>query len=48
MPADDKDAARVIVARVVVQTLKDLKMKYPVVSDAKLKELKAIGKELAR
>lgn len=48
VPADDKDTARLIVSRVVVQTLKDLKMEYPVISEAKLKELRAIRKELAK
>ena len=47
VPADDKDTARLIVSRVVVKTLKDLNMKYPEVSDAKLKELRAIRKQLA-
>jgi len=47
VPADDKDTARLIVSRVVVKTLKDLKMKYPELSPAKLKELGAIRKQLA-
>ena len=47
VPADDKDTARLIVSRVVVKTLKDLDMKYPELSDTKLKELRAIRKQLA-
>ena len=47
VPADDKDTARLIVSRVVVKALKDLKMKYPELSEAKLKELRAIRKQLA-
>jgi len=48
VPADDKETARLIVSRVVVKTLEDLKMKYPEVSDEKLKELRAIRKQLAK
>ena len=29
VPADDKDNARLIVSRIVLDTLKDLKMAYP-------------------
>ena len=48
VPADHKETARLIVSRVVVKTLKDLKMEYPELSDAKLKELRAIRQQLAK
>jgi PPK2 family polyphosphate:nucleotide phosphotransferase len=48
VPADDKRNARLIVSRVVIEKLKELKMRYPVVSAAKRRELLAIRRNLTR
>jgi len=48
VPADDKLNARLIVSRIVIQTLKGLGLAYPVVSRARKAELRAIGRQLAR
>jgi PPK2 family polyphosphate:nucleotide phosphotransferase len=48
VPADDKLNARLIVSRVVIDTLRALGMKYPVVSPARRRELQAIRKQLAK
>ena len=48
VPADDKKTARLIVSRVLVDTLEDLKLSYPAVSDTRRRELQAIRKRLAR
>ena len=48
VPADDKRNARLIVSQIVLDSLKDLKMSYPVVSAARKRELKAIRKQLAK
>jgi len=47
VPADDKDNARLIVSRIVLDTLQDLKMAYPKTTEKRRLELQAIGKELA-
>ena len=47
VPADDKENARLIVSRIVLDTLQDLKMAYPKTTEKHRLELKAIGKELA-
>ncbi|MFZ0198516.1 MAG: ADP-polyphosphate phosphotransferase [Candidatus Sulfotelmatobacter sp.] len=47
VPADDKDNARLIVSRIVLDTLQDLKMAYPKITEKRRQELQAIGKELA-
>ncbi len=46
VPADDKENARLIISQIVLDTLKDLKMSYPEVSEDRRKELLAIRKEL--
>jgi PPK2 family polyphosphate:nucleotide phosphotransferase len=46
VPADDKENARLIVSKVVLETLEDLKMAYPKASEAHLAELKSIRKQL--
>jgi PPK2 family polyphosphate:nucleotide phosphotransferase len=46
VPADDKENARLIVSRIVIQALKDLKMSYPETTPKRKRELKSIGKEL--
>ncbi len=46
VPADDKYNARLIVSRVVIEALRDLKLSYPKVTDAQRRELQAIRKQL--
>jgi len=46
VPADDKDNARLIISRIVLDELKSLKMSYPEVSKEQHKELLKIRKEL--
>ncbi len=48
VPADDKENARLIVSRIVLDTLEDLKLSYPKVTPARRRELKALRKQLAR
>lgn len=47
VPADDKQNARLIVSRIVLDTLEDLKMAYPIVSASRRNELQSIRKQLA-
>jgi PPK2 family polyphosphate:nucleotide phosphotransferase len=47
VPADDKKNARLIVSRIVVDTLEGLEMSYPKTSDKRRRELQAIRKQLA-
>jgi PPK2 family polyphosphate:nucleotide phosphotransferase len=46
VPADDKENARLIVSKIVVDTLEGLEMSYPKTSDERRKELQAIRKQL--
>jgi len=48
VPADDKENARLIVSRIVLDTLEGLKMAYPRTSAQHRRELLAIRKRLAR
>jgi hypothetical protein len=48
VPADDKDNARLIVSRIVLDALQDLKMAYPKTTEKRRLELQAIAKELAK
>jgi PPK2 family polyphosphate:nucleotide phosphotransferase len=48
VPADDKANARLIVSRVVVDTLASLKMSYPATSAARRRELRAIRRRLTK
>jgi PPK2 family polyphosphate:nucleotide phosphotransferase len=48
VPADDKPNARLIVSRIVLQTLEGLKMRYPEASDEKKRQLQAIRRRLSR
>jgi PPK2 family polyphosphate:nucleotide phosphotransferase len=48
VPADDKENARLIVSRIVIDALKDLKMAYPKTTPKRREELKAIGKALEK
>ena len=48
VPADDKENARLIVSRIVLDALKDLKMAYPKTTEKRRQELQVIGKQLKR
>jgi PPK2 family polyphosphate:nucleotide phosphotransferase len=48
VPADDKLNARLIVSRIVIETLKGLDMDFPKMTGSRRKELRAIAKELKR
>jgi polyphosphate kinase 2 (PPK2 family) len=48
VPADDKENARLIVSRVILDALKDLKMAYPKTTAKRRRELKSIRKLLAK
>ena len=48
VPADDKENARLIVSRVVLDTLYNLDMSYPETSETRRRELLAIRKELEK
>jgi PPK2 family polyphosphate:nucleotide phosphotransferase len=48
VPADDKDNARLIVSRIVIDALDDLKMAYPKTTAKRRRELKSIGELLAK
>jgi len=48
VPADDKETAQLIVSRVVLDALKDLKMAYPKSDPARRKELQEIRKVLEK
>jgi len=48
VPADDKGNAQLIVSRVVLEALKELRLEYPKVSPERLQELRKIRKLLTR
>jgi PPK2 family polyphosphate:nucleotide phosphotransferase len=48
VPADDKSATRLIVSRIILDTLKDLKLEYPKLSPEHQQELGKIRKLLAK
>jgi PPK2 family polyphosphate:nucleotide phosphotransferase len=48
VPADDKDNARLIVSRIVIDALAGLNMSYPKMTHARRSELKAIRKQLEK
>jgi PPK2 family polyphosphate:nucleotide phosphotransferase len=48
IPADDKLNARLIVSRIVIESLKGLEIGYPRVTRAKQKELRVIARHLAK
>ena len=48
VPADDKENARLIISKIVVDTLKDLRLAYPELSAERRRELQAIRKQLAK
>jgi PPK2 family polyphosphate:nucleotide phosphotransferase len=48
VPADDKENARLIVSRIVLDTFEELKMSYPKTSAKRRQELLSIRKQLAK
>ncbi|MEO7207779.1 MAG: ADP-polyphosphate phosphotransferase [Steroidobacteraceae bacterium] len=48
IPADDKENARLIISRIVIDALEDMRMAYPKSDATRRRELKAIAKELSR
>jgi PPK2 family polyphosphate:nucleotide phosphotransferase len=48
VPADDKDNARLIVSRILIDALDDMKMAYPKTTPKRMRELQAIGRRLKR
>jgi PPK2 family polyphosphate:nucleotide phosphotransferase len=48
VPGDDKENARLIVSKIVIDTLNELKMAYPKTTAKRRRELKSIGKLLAK
>jgi PPK2 family polyphosphate:nucleotide phosphotransferase len=48
VPADDKANARLIVSRIVVETLKDLDLSYPRLEPARRRELASLRRQLAK
>ena len=48
VPADDKENARLIVSRIVLDTLDQLKMAYPKIGHERRRELRLIRKQLAK
>ena len=46
MPADDKENAHLIISRIIVDTLKSLKMSYPKADDQRQKELQKMRQQL--
>ena len=46
VPADDKENARLIISEIIVETLKDMPIKFPKVDKARQKELQEIRKQL--
>ncbi|MGB8594742.1 MAG: polyphosphate kinase 2 family protein, partial [Candidatus Sulfotelmatobacter sp.] len=48
VPADDKENARLIVSRIVLDVLKNLKMAYPKTTEKRRRELQAIGRQLKK
>jgi PPK2 family polyphosphate:nucleotide phosphotransferase len=48
VPADDKENARLIISHIILDTLRELKMRYPEPTKARRKELLSIRKLLAK
>ena len=48
VPADDKENARLIVSRIILDALKGLKMAYPKTTEKRRLELQSIRKQLAK
>jgi PPK2 family polyphosphate:nucleotide phosphotransferase len=48
VPADDKENARLIISRIILDTFKALKMSYPVTDEMRKQELESIRNQLIR
>lgn len=48
MPADDKKNARLIISQILLDTLRQLKLEYPKVTDEQQQERRAMRKLLAK
>ncbi len=48
IPADDKDNARLLISKVILDNVKELKMNYPVLSKSRLKELQSVREQLMK
>jgi polyphosphate kinase 2 (PPK2 family) len=48
VPADDKENARLIVSRIILDALKGLKMSYPKTTEKRRLELQSIRKQLVK
>ena len=48
VPADDKKNARLIISRIIMDTMKAMKMEYPVLGKDKAKKLREIRSQLAK
>jgi polyphosphate kinase 2 (PPK2 family) len=48
VPADDKENARLIISRIVLDTLDELKLDYPKLDKAQRKELQSLRKQLVK
>ena len=48
VPADDKENARLIVSRIVLDTFEELKVSYPKTSAKRRRELQSIREQLAK
>jgi PPK2 family polyphosphate:nucleotide phosphotransferase len=48
VPADDKENSRLIVSRIILDTVNKLKLSYPKSDETHEKELQSIGKQLSR
>lgn len=47
VPADDKKTARLIVARIILDTIKSLALTYPTLTKARRNEIRGLRKKLA-
>jgi hypothetical protein len=48
VPTDDKENARLIVSRIILDNFDELSMKYPTTSAKRRRELQSIRKTLAK
>lgn len=48
VPADDKQNARLIISQIILDTLRKLKMKYPVLDEKRRNELRSLRKLLEK
>ncbi|MHB1663708.1 MAG: ADP-polyphosphate phosphotransferase [bacterium] len=48
VPADDKENARLIISKIILDTFKSLKMHYPKISEKRQKELQSIREHLSK